>query len=223
MLKHFKIVFIHSKHNYNVEIYRCTCAERSQHFFDLNIRRRFFFYWTQRVLSLFPPFVGVLGFCEQKATLMTIHKMQKWKMISLVFFYSFNCNMISEMNGWHIVLWTLGISSIFCLSLKMRLCDDWKNESDKQQQQQDNCSPFIRLLIITFGRWLNRPSGFMKSLNSLKDSRLILLFLTHVSFWKLNHRLKTNEQNQRKTVKFYLRSAEIICWEQTTVTERHFF
>lgn len=78
-LKPFKIFFIHSKHNYNVQVYRCTCAERSQHFFDLNIRRRFFFfYWTQRVLSLFPPFVGVLVFCEQKATLMTIHKMQKW-------------------------------------------------------------------------------------------------------------------------------------------------
>lgn len=127
MLKHFKIFFIHSKHNYNVEIYRCTCAERSQHFFDLNIRRRFFFYWTQRVLSLFPPFVGVLVFCEQKATLMTIHKMQKWKMISLVFFYSFNCNMISEMNGWHIVLWTLGISSIF-LSLTENAFVRWLKE-----------------------------------------------------------------------------------------------
>lgn len=145
-------------------------------------------------------------------------------MIPLVFFIVLT--LISEMNGWHIVLWSHGISSIFYFTLKMRLCDDWKNESDKQEQQQEqqeevNCSPFIRLLIITFWRWLNQLSGFMKSLNSLKDSRFRFLFFTHVSFWKLNHRLKTNEHKWTKS-KENSKILSQVSWDHMLRTNKSF-
>lgn len=131
------------------------------------------FYWTQRVLSLFLPFVGVLVFCEQKATLMTIHKMQKIKG------YRWFCIVLTAI--WF-PRWMDDTSFYGRLELIVFFVSHWKcvfAMIERMNLTNNNKTTAVHSYdcwSLHFGvDWIDWLSGFMKSLNSLKDLRLILL------------------------------------------------